>query len=317
MRPTVADAGGHTLVAGDLEAVFLPGHGMLGASLRHRGVELLRRVEDLEDAAAKGSTAGIPMLHPWANRLGGQSYRVAGTEVALDRSSPLLHFDERGLPIHGVPWSRLAWEPAAADRTHLVARLDWNREELLAIFPFRHRVELAVALDPAGLTMETTLSAGPAGPVPVSFGFHPYVGLPGLRRADWRLTLPAMRRLTLDEQGIPTGEESPFEGFDSALGEVGFDDGFALSEERASLSLAGAGLRITVELIAGYPYTQVFAPADKDYVALEPMTAPTNALRSGRGLRLVEPNDTFRTTCRIRIEETRPLASPGVGAARH
>jgi len=44
----------HTLVAGDLEVVFLPSHGMLCASLRHKGVEILRRVENLEAAAAKG-----------------------------------------------------------------------------------------------------------------------------------------------------------------------------------------------------------------------------------------------------------------------
>src|SRR5713101_2815520 len=62
------DPSAHTLVAGALEAVFLPAHGMLGASLRHRGVEILRRVEDLEAAAARGSSAGIPLLHPWANR---------------------------------------------------------------------------------------------------------------------------------------------------------------------------------------------------------------------------------------------------------
>jgi len=303
-RGDVAEARAHTLVAGDLQAVFLPNHGMLGASLRHRGVELLRRVEDLEDAAAKGSTAGIPMLHPWANRLGGRSYRAAGREVTLDPSSPLLHVDERGLPMHGVPWSRLAWKPTAADRTRLVAGLDWSREELLAIFPFPHRVELAVALDPAGLTMETSLSAGPDGPVPVSFGFHPYLGLSELPRADWRLALPAMRRLALDERGIPTGEGTLCGAFDGRLGEVGFDDGFALPEERVSMSLAGAGRRITVELVAGYRYVQVFAPADKDYVAIEPMTAPTNALGSGRGLRLVEPGGTCRTTFRIRIDET-------------
>ena len=57
------------LLAGDLEAVFLPAHGMLGASLRHRGVEILRRVDDLQAAAARGSSAGIPLLYPWANRL--------------------------------------------------------------------------------------------------------------------------------------------------------------------------------------------------------------------------------------------------------
>src|SRR3989475_9501773 len=68
-RDFLGDSTARTLVAGDLEAVFLPAHGMLGASLRHRGVELLRRVEDLEAAAARGSSAGIPLLYPWANRL--------------------------------------------------------------------------------------------------------------------------------------------------------------------------------------------------------------------------------------------------------
>jgi aldose 1-epimerase len=293
------------LVAGDLEAVFLPGYGMLGAALRHHGVELLRRVDDLEAAAARGSTAGIPILHPWANRLSGLGYRVAGTEVTLDPSSPLVHLEEHGLPIHGVPWSRIAWELIAAEPTRLVARLDWEREELLAIFPFPHRMELTATLDPAGLTMETTLRAGPHRAVPVSFGFHPYLGLPGLRREHWHLALPAMRRLALDEQGIPTGAESPFEGFDGVLGQAAFDDGFALPGEGLSMSLAGAGLRITVELVAGYRYAQVFAPADKDDVALEPMTAPANALRSGLGLRLVEPGGTFRATFRIRVDDTR------------
>jgi aldose 1-epimerase len=46
-RPNLLkDPAARTLKAGDLEAVFLPGYGMLGASLRHRGVELLGRVQD-------------------------------------------------------------------------------------------------------------------------------------------------------------------------------------------------------------------------------------------------------------------------------
>src|SRR5882672_129772 len=117
------EASARTLAAGDLEAVFLPGHGMLGASLRHRGLEMLRRVEDLEAAAAKGSTAGIPFLHPWANRLAAIRYRAAGREVNLDPASPLLHRDAHGLPMHGVPWSLLAWELTEARQDFLAARL--------------------------------------------------------------------------------------------------------------------------------------------------------------------------------------------------
>jgi aldose 1-epimerase len=290
------------LKSGDLEAVFLPGYGMLGASLRHRGVELLGRVQDLKAAAAQGSTAGIPLLHPWANRLAGPSYRAAGREVALDLTSPLLHFDAHGLPIHGVPWSRLAWEVTETSPDGLAARLEWTRGDLMAIFPFPHRLEMTVTLRPDGLTLETRLSAGPDSPVPVSFGFHPYFVLPGLPRAQWRLKLPPLRRLVVDRFGIPTGEEELFDGCETELGELDYDDGFAVFDDRPSFSLQGAGRRIAVELLEGYRYAQVYAPKDQDYVALEPMAAPTGALTSGRGLTLVSPGAQFRAAFRVRVE---------------
>src|SRR5262245_937407 len=298
----LSDPSAHTLIAGDLEAVFLPGHGMLGASLRHRGVEMLRRVEDLDGAAANGSTAGIPLLHPWANRLAGSHYRAAGREVGLDLSSPLLHLDAHGIPMHGVPWSLLVWEPTETRQDFLAARLEWTRSDLLAVFPFPHHLEMAATLRTDGLTIETTLVAGLGGPVPVSFGFHPYFGLPDVPRAQWRLELPAMRKLVLDGRGLPTGEERPFDGFEAQLGESNFDDGFALMKGQATFSIEGAGRRIIVELVEGKRYAQGFPPGDKDYIALEPMTAPTSALTSGRDLRLVGPGGKFRAAFRVRIE---------------
>jgi aldose 1-epimerase len=278
---------------------------MLGASLAHRGVELLRRIEDLPSAAAKGSTAGIPLLHPWANRLGGTRYRAAGREVVLDPDSPLLHFDDRGLPIHGVPWSRLAWDVAEASLDRIVARLAWNRAELLAVFPFPHRLEMSVNLGPEALTIETTLTAGTEGPVPVSFGFHPYVGLADAPRSAWRLELPAMRRLSLDARQLPDGGESPVAASDGALADRSFDDGFALDGGGAAFAVSDGGRRIAVELLEGFRYAQVYAPADKDFVALEPMTASTNALVSGRGLTILPPGGEFRAAFRIRVEEHR------------
>lgn len=290
------------LASGNLQAIFLPARGMLGASLRHRGEELLRRVEDLAAAAAKGSTAGIPLLHPWANRLAAPVYEAAGRRVILDLASPLMHLDGNGLPMHGVSWARLAWEVHEAKPDQISARLEWNRAELLTVFPFRHSLQMTVTLRPDGLTLDTTLVAGPDGPVPVSFGFHPYFGIPGLSRARWRLALPPMRRLTTDERGIPTGGEEPIGASDTELGKTDYDDGFVVPEEHPAFSIAGAGRRITVEFLAGYRYAQVFAPEDKDYLAIEPMTAPTNALASGRGLRLVEAGERFRAAFRINVE---------------
>ena len=135
-----------TLAAGELQSVFLPGRGMLGVSLQHRGDELLRRLEHLDVAAAKGSTAGIPLLYPWANRLAAPRYNAAGKDVTLDPASPLLHPDERGLLIHGIKWALLNWDVVETRTDRLVARLDWNRSELLAVFPYRHVVEMTATL---------------------------------------------------------------------------------------------------------------------------------------------------------------------------
>ena len=76
------DSSARTLCSDGLRAVFLPGRGMLGASLEHRGEELLGRVEDMASFAQSGRTCGIPLLHPWANRLGAMCYCASSSQAA-------------------------------------------------------------------------------------------------------------------------------------------------------------------------------------------------------------------------------------------
>jgi aldose 1-epimerase len=291
-----------TLHSDGLRAVFLPGRGMLGASLEHRGEELLGRLEEMASFAQSGRTCGIPLLHPWANRLGAMGYRAAGKEVLLDTITSIGH-DDRGLPMHGVPWPRLAWQVLNEDNSTLDAWLNWTSEERLAVFPFPHHVEMKIALGFDTLSVETTLCADESSAVPVSFGYHPYFRLPGLSRAEWEIHLPAMSQLQLNERSIPTGKEASVPALDAKLGDRAFDDGFALLDPHVLFSIAGNGRRITVEFVEGYCYAQVFAPRGKDYIAIEPMTAPANALISGRGLRLVEPGGLFRATFRVTVQE--------------
>lgn len=291
---------GPSLQAGDLRAVFLPQRGMLGASFQHRGAELLGRVEDIETFARQGRTCGIPFLYPWANRLGGTHYRAAGKNVELDALSPLLHFD-KALPMHGVAWAQLAWDVLESNETNIRARLDWTRADLLAVFPFPHHVEMRVALNEHALNIETQIFADASSAVPISFGFHPYFKIPDTPRADWRVTFPAMTHLELDAQQIPNGNTMPFAAFEGVLGERAFDDGFALKDEHAQFTLQGNGRRIRVEFLEGYPFAQIYAPRDKDYIAIEPMTAPTNALASGNQLRVLAPGEIFRALFQISV----------------
>src|SRR3989442_15753207 len=79
-----------TLIDGEsaLEATFAPGIGMIGCSLLHSGDEMLGQRSGLARYEATGSTLGIPLLHPWANRLGGLSYAAAGRRGGPAPGSP-------------------------------------------------------------------------------------------------------------------------------------------------------------------------------------------------------------------------------------
>jgi galactose mutarotase-like enzyme len=54
--------------------------------------------------------------------------------------------------------------------------------------------------------------------------------------------------------------------------------------------------------VRGFPVAQVFSPPGAPFVCFEPMTAPTDALRSGMGLRRVAPGDAFTAVFRIAVE---------------
>jgi len=108
-----------------------------------------------------------------------------------------------------------------------------------------------------------------------------------------------MRKLALDAQGIPTGQETPSTPIAARLGNTGYDDGFALAGEQAAFSIAGDGYSIAIEFNGGFPFAQIFAPKDKEFIAIEPMTAATNALASGKGLRVIAPGERFIASFRI------------------
>jgi aldose 1-epimerase len=288
---------------GELVAHFAAGAGMVGCSLRHRGEELLALRAGLGAYVAQGKTFGVPLLYPWANRLGGWGYEAAGRSVEIDRDSPLVRADEHGLPIHGALARHLHWEIMRREPAALSAELDWSADRrLIALFPFEHRVGIDVRLEPGALQVRTSVRAASAGPVPLAFGFHPYLAPPGAPRAAWELELPARTELSLDERGLPDGGSRALPAERLKLGERAFDDLFAVAEGASTFAVTGGGRRLAVDYGPGYPYAQVFAPPGQDLVCFEPMTAPTNALRSGQDLPVVAAGEAASATFALRVD---------------
>jgi galactose mutarotase-like enzyme len=74
---------------------------------------------------------------------------------------------------------------------------------------------------------------------------------------------------------------------------------FAIDGWRGHRAGQHGDLRLT-----GADRYQVYAPQGKDYVCFEPMTAPANALRSGDGLRIVNPGELHLTAFTISIGQS-------------
>lgn len=265
------------LRAGDTTAIVVPELGMVIASFVVDGTEFVARPGGLS-AYSAGHTTAIPLLYPWANRLARASYRASGSNISL--RGLLLHRDGNGLPIHGTMTARPEWEITALGRAALRARFGFDAHaDLLASFPFPHELVVKVRVAPGRLRVITEVHASAGVAVPVAFGWHPYWRLPG-GRDSWSLALPAVSHLGLNRRGIPTGRACDELADEVVLAGREFDDLYHLTGPR-SMTLTGGCRKLKVDFDRGYPYLQVYAPAEGEFCCLEPMTAPTNGLVTG------------------------------------
>jgi aldose 1-epimerase len=277
------------LVAGGVTAVFVPGVGMTGVSLRDGAGEYLALPGGLDGLRA-GHTGGLPLLAPWANRLATRRYRAAGVAVGLEGLD--LPVDGNGLPIHGFLVGRPGWTIEGMRARGDTARLTASLAVDAPAFPFPHRITIVASVRDSTLRVDTTVAPTGRRNVPIAFGWHPYLRLPAGPRRTWLLRLPLRQHLALDDRGIPTGGAVREPAEREVVGRRTFDDGYALGRDRRLAIESEEGPSLEIRGRSNYPYAQVWVPGGRPFVAFEPMTAPTNALVAG-DTPVVRRGDTF------------------------
>jgi aldose 1-epimerase len=284
-----------------LTATYVPNAGMIGTSLSDDGVELLGQRHGLQAYVSEHRTMGIPILYPWANRLSSNGYGVDGAVVTMTPGTGGVRTDQHGVPIHGTLAGYPDWTVTTQLESRLTAELDYAAHPgLLATFPFPHLLQLDITLEERTLTVRTTVTATTGSRVPLCFGFHPYLQIPDVPRAQWQMETPAMRFRPVNAWGIPTGEMEPHAATAELLGDRSFDDGYDEVEPGSVFAVSAGARRIEVHFDEGYPAAQIFAPGDEDVVCFEPMAAPTDSLRRG-GYRVVSPGESAVAQFRITV----------------
>ena len=282
------------LVHGDLRATVVE----VGAGLRTftaGGREIL----DGYGADEMCSAGRGQVLMPWPNRIEDGRYTFDGREHRLPLSEP-----EAANAIHGlVRWDVWTVRERTAERAVLAYGLHQQPG-----YPFTLDLEVDYALSADGLTVRTRATNFGPDACPFGAGNHPYLRAGGGLADDVVLRLPASTVLDADERGIPTGSAPVGKrGLDfrepRAIGETVLDHAFT------GLARDGDGLvRVVLEHPDGtrtvlwadeaYGYLQVFTgdplpDVARRSVAVEPMTCPPNAFRTGEALVRLEPGDSW------------------------
>ncbi|MBP3037245.1 aldose 1-epimerase family protein [Arthrobacter sp. zg-ZUI100] len=278
----------------------------LAGALRSYSVDGTEYVETYADSSLPPSACGI-LLAPWPNRVAGGQWTLDGRTQQLDITEPSL-----GNASHGL-LRNTGYTPAG---TPTAGSLTLQAE----IFPQHgypfHLVHAATYSldDDGGLRVRQHLTNVGGARAPFALGSHPFLRIGSVPVEDLTLTVPGRTRLTVDEQLIPTGQESvsgagDFRGgrrigdllLNTAYTDLEPEDG----EYRHRLQAPdGSGVMLWSTPEFGYVHvfvTEAF-PGRTRAVALEPMTAPANALNSGEGLRWLEPDQSFAAEWGIRPE---------------
>jgi aldose 1-epimerase len=297
---------------------FLISHGdaevqvtQVGATLRRYavgGTDVL----DGFDVNSRATDGRGQVLAPWPNRIAEGRYEYGGRTLQCPLNEP-----SRGDAIHGlVRWSdwTLVEHTASSVVLTVAVRPQPGYEWAL-------QLRVGYHLDDRGLRVELTATNSGGERAPFGAGFHPYLRL-GVRTVDdlW-LVVPAERRILADadesrEESVD-GTEWDFRSL-RRLGPLALDTAYGgllrHDDGRAVVVLTdGEGtsaVRLWVD--EAYRYLMVYtadevhsADRRRRAVAVEPMTCPPQAFRTGTDVVDLRPGESWHGQWGL-VPELRP-----------
>ena len=178
-------------------------------------------------------------------------------------------------------------------------------------YPFTLALDVDYSLGQAGLSVQTTARNLGAEACPYGCGQHPYLTVGTATVDSNELRAPGGEVLFSDERGIPTGSE-PVDGteFDlragRTIGATKLDNAFTNLERgedgraRVVLRDPDGGRAITLWMDESYRYVMLFTgdtrpDVNRRSLAVEPMTCPPNAFRTGESVIRLEPGQSITT----------------------
>jgi aldose 1-epimerase len=285
-----------------VEAVVSP----VGASLQALTVDGVALVCGSPEGPVASSGA---VLLPWPNRVRGGRWMLDGRPQQLELTEP-----HAGNALHGLV-ATTAFAVAVGE-TDAVALTTAVRRP--PGYPFDLEVLVSYRLTPSGVDSTIQITNRGDQSAPVAVGVHPYLRVGDAAPDDLLLHLDAGRTLLLGDDNLPLVEVP--------VAETAYDlrsptplraapthaayTGLRTSDGRIALRVTDRATERTAEVWADarFRWAQLYVTgevpglaAGRLAVALEPMTAPPDALGSGTDLEWLSPHSPWELSWGIRL----------------
>ncbi|WP_233441230.1 aldose 1-epimerase family protein [Microbacterium paludicola] len=267
----------------------------VGAALRGLTVGGVDIVTPYPEGSPTPFGSGI-VLAPWPNRIRDGRWTDGGTTRQLDITEP-----DRSNAIHGL----LRYAPYEIDAAEGSATLSATVFPQHG-YPYTLRTSVTYALTEDGVEITHEVANVGDGDAPVALGTHPFFCLGGVPTEDLVLAVPASTVFEVDDRLLPTAEVPVSGTYDlrggARVGDLDLDTGFGSLERgddgiaRTTLT-APDGRTVTMWQDGNWDYIQVFTtdayPGQSRAIAVEPMTAPTDAFNAGQDVRRLAPGESW------------------------
>ena len=282
-----------TIAAGDQQAVIVE----VGGGLRSYSAGGRELVDGYRADEMSSSGRGQVL------RLQDGSYEFNGGRYQLPLNEP-----EHRNAIHGLvrwsTWTATKREPHRVVMEHILYPQPG--------YPFLLGISIEYALSDRGLHVQTTATNLGTQSCPYGSGAHPYLTLGTATIDGLILHVPGQTVLRSDERGLPIRREA-VEGTDydfrqpKRIGSIKLDHAFTDLERdtdgfaRVELQDSDRETKVSLWVDQTYPYLMLFSGDPlpnirRRSLAVEPMTCPPNAFRTGDALIRLEPGASFTGT---------------------
>ncbi|MBL4604480.1 MAG: aldose 1-epimerase [Flavobacteriaceae bacterium] len=262
-----------------------------GASLQELKFDNVIIIENLMDYKKSFSSA---ILFPFTNRVQNGTYIYDNKRYHLDIKTA------GGVnALHGFVYDKkFDFLSKKVSNNSAQITLGYKETERTNGFPYLYSIFLTYTIEKKGLSIKVDINNTDSKTFPFCIGWHPYFNSSNLSKSYIKLNTD--KKLAINKNKIPTEIQETYFNQEEEIGEKSFDDCFILKDN--IVCFVTPEYSIELESTLKENYLQLFTPDQKNCIAIEPMSAPSNSFNNKIGLQFLKADENFNLTWKLKFK---------------